>query len=112
MDALLTFTATTSASWIKILHGPDRWDTINRGPDGILGGANADEGTDYEPVSDFLTFMPGETEKTVVVKVHGDLDIEPDETFHLELSQPVNASLMESRGVGLILNDAGAPVRG
>ena len=52
-----------------------------------------------------LTFMPGETVKTVAVQVLGDTDIEPDEVFHFELTDPINASLMESRGVGQILQD-------
>ena len=61
-DANLTFRASTSTSWIKILHGSDRWETINRGPDGILGGANADDdvtwgGTGTPAATDFVVVV-------------------------------------------------------
>ena len=62
VDATLTFRASTSTSWIKILHGPDRWDTISRGPDGILGGDNAADdvtwgGTGTPDASDYVVVV-------------------------------------------------------
>ena len=58
---------------------------------------------------DVLTFDPGETEKTIVVDVNGDLDIEADETFFVNLSSPVNATILDDQGVGTLTNDdAGA----
>jgi sulfatase modifying factor 1 len=61
---------------------------------------------DYEPViNGILTFEPGETAKSVGVKVLGDTKVEADETFTLILSAPVNATLGTATAVGTILND-------
>lgn len=43
-------------------------------------------GSDYVSTSGVLTFLPGETRKTVSVAVTGDFPPEPDETFFLTLS--------------------------
>ncbi|MDQ1488805.1 MAG: large repetitive protein, partial [Actinomycetota bacterium] len=61
-------------------------------------------GVDYLPVSGQLTFAPGETTKTVVVPVVGDVRKEVDETFGLRLSGPVNVTI-SGDGVGTILDD-------
>ena len=53
-----------------------------------------------------LTFMPGETMKTVTVQVNGDLASEPDETFFVNLSNVnANATILDGQGVGTIQND-------
>jgi Calx-beta domain/PKD domain/RTX calcium-binding nonapeptide repeat (4 copies) len=62
-------------------------------------------GSDYNPTSGTLMFAPGETTKTVSVSIYGDLIVEPDETFTLNLSDPVNATLDHATGTGTILND-------
>lgn len=63
-------------------------------------------GEDYEAASGTLTFAPGETEKTIEVAVHDDTEIEADETFLVELSNPSNNAWIESgRATGLIEND-------
>ena len=61
--------------------------------------------SDFQPTSGTLTFAPGETRKTFSVAIKGDTTVEPDETFFLELSKPVNANLAKAQGVGTILND-------
>jgi parallel beta-helix repeat protein len=45
----------------------------------------ATAGVDYLPASGLLAFAPGETEKTVAVSVLGDLNLEYDETFFLQI---------------------------
>ncbi len=45
----------------------------------------ATAGVDYLPTSGLLAFAPGETEKTVTVSVLGDLNLEYDETFFLQI---------------------------
>jgi hypothetical protein len=52
-----------------------------------------------------LTFEPGETSKTVVVEVKGDSTSEPNETFHVNLSNAIGATIADSQGVGTIVND-------
>jgi Calx-beta domain len=62
-------------------------------------------GSDYVARGGTLTFGPGETSKTVSVTVNGDSAVEGDETFFLDLSSPVNATILDGRGVGTIIDD-------
>ncbi len=68
--------------------------------------------TDYVSRSGTLTFAPGETVKTISVTVNGDTQREPDETFLLNLSAPVNVVLQNTQSVGTIINDDLAVRRG
>lgn len=61
--------------------------------------------SDYVNTSGTLVFNPGETNKTIIVSVIGDTLIEPIETFLVNLSNSVNATIAKSQGVGTILND-------
>ena len=56
-----------------------------------------------------LFFDPGETEKTLSVPVRGDLLDEPDETFTVDLSNPVNAGIAKARGTATIADDDASP---
>ncbi len=51
-----------------------------------------------------LTFTPGQTTKTVAVTVKGDTLKEPDETFFVNLSGAVNATILDAQGKCTILN--------
>jgi hypothetical protein len=62
-------------------------------------------GTDYYSTSGFLTFAPGQTTQTVTVNVVGNTIPEPNKTFYLNLSSPLNVSLARTQAVGTILND-------
>ena len=66
---------------------------------------------DYEPGSGTLTFTPGQTSQTVRVLVIGDTKFEPNETFTVNLSNPVNATIADATGVATILNDDDQPRR-
>ncbi|HKA05799.1 MAG TPA: Calx-beta domain-containing protein, partial [Gemmataceae bacterium] len=65
--------------------------------------------SDYVSASDTLTFAPGETSKTITVQVIGDVLNEANETFFVNLSSPVNATIADGQGVGTILDDDPAP---
>ena len=65
----------------------------------------ATAGTDYQSAGSTLTFNPGETAKPVAVSVNGDTVFEPDETFFVQLSNSVNASITKAQGTGTITND-------
>ncbi|NOX54112.1 MAG: hypothetical protein GXP27_06660, partial [Planctomycetes bacterium] len=69
----------------------------------------ANGGTDYVAASGQVLFNPGETLKTITVQVNGDTRFEPDETFFVDLSNPVNAAILDGQGLGRILNDDPAP---
>jgi ELWxxDGT repeat protein len=60
---------------------------------------------DYAGVSGTLTFIPGQTILLVTVLANGDIAVEPDEAFTLNLSDPVNASITGAVATGTIVND-------
>jgi hypothetical protein len=60
---------------------------------------------DYQNVSGTLTFVAGETQKTIVVKVNGDTLLEEDEAFLVKLTNPTNAEIGKGQGNGIIIND-------
>jgi uncharacterized repeat protein (TIGR01451 family) len=62
---------------------------------------------DFAPGSGQVFFAAGTTTltQTVTVLVIGDTKVEPDETFSVVLSSPVNATITPGGGIGTILND-------
>jgi Ca2+-binding RTX toxin-like protein len=52
-----------------------------------------------------LNFEAGQTEKTISVEVRGDTDVELDEKFTVELSDPEGATLGLAQALATILND-------
>jgi hypothetical protein len=70
--------------------------------------ATATPGEDYEVSKGTLTFLPGETSKTIGVVVNGDPDPEGDELFFVDLGDPVNATLDDPFAIGVIRDDDGA----
>jgi len=67
-------------------------------------------GSDYTAVSGTLTFAPGVTAHTIGVPVLGDTVYEGDETFFVNLSGAVNATIATSQATGTIVNDDALPV--
>ena len=65
----------------------------------------ATEGQDYEAASGTLTFAPGDTSKTFTVTLNDDDVKEKDETFSIQLSNPVKAALTDASAIGTIDND-------
>src|SRR6478752_9860901 len=66
----------------------------------------ATAGDDYTPDAGTLLFAPGETEKVVVIPVIGDNATEGDETFDVDLSAPLNATLGNAtNAVTIVDND-------
>ena len=63
----------------------------------------ADEGTDYRGVSRTLTFVPDDTEQTILVWSHEDDVDDPNETFTAELSNPIGATLEDGSATGTII---------
>ncbi len=62
-------------------------------------------GTDYVAQAGTLTFKPGTVSQTVTILVYGNLNVEPDKTFFVDLSAPTNATVGSGVGTGTILND-------
>jgi hypothetical protein len=68
-------------------------------------------GSDYASTNGMLTFDPGQMAKLVNVTVNGDGMLEPNETFFVNLSGAVNATIFDNQGLGTIANDDVAPAR-
>ncbi len=60
---------------------------------------------DYTTASGAVTFLPGETSKTIPVTIAGDTRIEFDEQFFVDLAAPVNGTIGQARGTATILDD-------
>ncbi len=68
-------------------------------------------GSDFATLSSAtLSFAPGETSKTILVPILGDLVHENTESFSVVLSSPKNATLGDGIGIGTIQNDDAEPV--
>jgi hypothetical protein len=68
-------------------------------------------GSDYVSNSGTVTFNPGETSKPITVAVIGDTVAEANETFSVNLTNPINATIADGQGVGTIVNDdSGNPI--
>lgn len=79
------------------------WKTV----DGTAtGGANSDvSAADYVSASGQLTWVPGDTSENIDVLIDGGEFPEPDESFTIELSNPVNATITRGIITVTILND-------
>lgn len=60
---------------------------------------------DYNATSGTLTFQPGETSRTISVSIKGDRKREANETFSVQLSNAVGATIEDGVATGTILND-------
>jgi hypothetical protein len=95
---LLAFTITLSAPAAQLVT--IRWGTVN---------GTATAGRDYVAAAGFVTFAPGQTQRTVGVWVLADRVREAHERFRVNLATPVNAAISPTAGfaTGLIVNDDG-----
>ncbi len=69
----------------------------------------ARSGSDYNGVGGTLVFEPGSLSQAIRIPISGDLSVEPDENFTVQLSSPQNASVSSSNGratVTLINDDS------
>ncbi len=66
---------------------------------------SATPGEDFEAASGTLVIPAGQSSGWIEVFVLGDTAVEGDETFGLELADPVGASLAVGAAAGLIVND-------
>ncbi len=63
---------------------------------------SARAGTDYTATNGNITFAANETSKTISIPILNDNLNEPDETFILTLSNPINATLSNSQAIATI----------
>ncbi|MEX2141597.1 MAG: Calx-beta domain-containing protein [Pirellulales bacterium] len=67
-----------------------------------ISNGSATEGTDYAAAFGTLTFAPGQTTRTILVKTLDDAIAEPSETFTVNLSNAVGATILDGQGVATI----------
>ena len=65
----------------------------------------ATQPADYTNTSGTLTFTAGQTTRTITVPVIGETVPEANETFFVNLSGAVNATIADNQGLGTISND-------
>jgi uncharacterized repeat protein (TIGR01451 family) len=65
--------------------------------------------SDYYATNGTIQFDPGVTNRSVTVHLRPDIAIEPDEVFHLNLTNATNAIIPASQFEAAILNDDGLP---
>lgn len=65
----------------------------------------ATEGSDFTRTTGRLTFAPGVVSQTITVPVTGDTNVEPDETFVVNLTNATNALIGDSQGTGTIADN-------
>lgn len=95
----LTFTVSLSKA--------DRSKTITANFNTADGTAGA--GSDYTAASGTVTIAAGKTTTILNVAIAGDTAVELNETFFVNLSNPVNAVIGDGQAVGTITNDDSAP---
>ncbi len=66
-------------------------------------------GTDYTAATGSITFAAGETSKKIAVTINGDTDVEPNETFLVNLSGTTFATIADGQAVGTIVDDDNTP---
>lgn len=69
----------------------------------------AQAGSDYASAAGLVTFGPGITQATIRVAILDDLAHEADETFFINLSDPVHAELLVHQGWGTIHDNDSPP---
>src|SRR5271169_5088441 len=72
-----------------------------------LADGTANVGSDYVANSGVFTVLPGAVTAPVSVGIIGDTNVEPDETFFMNLGATAGATISKSQGVGTIINDDG-----
>ena len=65
----------------------------------------ASAGSDFTATSGTATFGPQATSTTISVPVSGDTTVEPNETFLVNLTAPVNATIADAQATVTIAND-------
>jgi len=90
---------------VSLLNGNGSTVTVNF----ATADSNATAGVDYTASSGTLIFSGLTTTRTINVTVNGDTQIEPDETFFVNLFNAANATILDPQGRGVIENDDSLP---
>jgi hypothetical protein len=61
--------------------------------------------SDYNPINLVVIFQPGIVTRTFDVEIIGDTNLEPNETFSVNLTEAFATTIEDGQGVGTILDD-------
>jgi hypothetical protein len=79
--------------------------TANGMSNASTGSVACGPGIDYESRTGTLGFAPADTTMTITIKVCGDTVSETGETFFVNLSNAIKATISDNQGLGMIAND-------
>jgi hypothetical protein len=65
----------------------------------------ATESSDYNPINLVVIFQPGTVTRTFDVDIIGDTNLEPNETFFVNITEAFATTIADGQGVGTILDD-------
>ena len=91
---IMTFTVTLSAASGQTV-------TVNY----ATADDTASDGSDYVGKTGTLSFAAGVVTRTITIVINGDTTVESDESFFVNLSGELNATLGDGQGLGIILNE-------
>ena len=77
-----------------------------------LADGTATVGSDYQTNSGSFTVFAGSVTASVFIGIIGDTNVEPDETFFMNLGAVAGATIAKSQGTGTIINDDGLALPG
>ena len=93
---------TKAATFTLTLSGPSVEPIAIRA---IRAPGTATESSDYNPINLVVIFQPGVVTRTLDVSIIGDTNLESNETFFVNLSEPFGTTIADGQGVGTILDD-------
>jgi hypothetical protein len=93
---------TKAATFTLTLSGPSVESIAIRA---ITAPGTATAATDYNSINLVIIFQPGTVTRTVDVAILGDTNLEANETFSVNLSEPFATTIADGEGVGTILDD-------
>ncbi len=77
-----------------------------------LADGTANVGSDYQTNSGSFTVIPGSLTASLFIGINGDVTVEPDETFFVNLGATAGATIAKPQGTGTIINDDGLALPG
>jgi hypothetical protein len=93
---------TKAATFTLTLSGPSVEAIAIRA---ITAQGTATESSDYNALNTVVIFQPGTVTRTVDVQIIGDTNLEPNEAFSVNLSDPFGTTIADGQGIGTILDD-------
>jgi Calx-beta domain len=93
---------TKAATFTLTLSGPSVEAIAVRA---ITAPGTATASSDYDPINSVVIFQPGTVTRTLDVGITGDTNLESNETFFVNLSEPFGTTIADGQGVGTILDD-------